>query len=109
VTFTAKFTDLSQRYARAADLFGLTPFQARVVTAIFELGPGDVRSNEVEAALDAAAASAAQVRRALLDLYDRSMVVGTGPDGGPRRQGYRTHLSLTAAGEQVAREVTRDA
>jgi hypothetical protein len=105
-TVTAKFTDLSQRYARAADLFGLTPFQARVVTAIFELGPGDVRSNEVEDALEN---EGTMVRRALLDLYDRSMVVGTGPDGGPRRQGYRTHLSLTAAGEQVAREVTRDA
>lgn len=93
---TATYTRLHLAISCAAE--HLFPMDVRLLVALRDAG-GELRSDVLTEVLGCDSTS---VRRSLQILYRHSLADGRGSDGGARRPGIRTLVSLTPAGETIA-------
>ena len=103
MTATEQYTRMHNALALVAADEGLRPFEVRVLVALHEAG-GSLRSDELVARL-ADGKGGSQVRRSLGPLYARVYATGGGSDGGPRRPGTLSQITLSGRGIGVARRV----
>lgn len=95
---TATYARLHGALAGVAEARTLFLMDVRVLVALREAG-GSLRSDVLTETLEC---DSTAVRRALQTLYRRKLADGRGSDGGARRPGIRTLVSLTPDGEALA-------
>lgn len=98
---TTTYSEIHSAIRTAGRELGIEPYVVRVVLAIYDRG-GEATSDELEADLSEAGTA---VRRALLTMYRREFAIGLAADGGPRRPGQRSRVTLTPTGALIARSV----
>lgn len=79
-----------------------SPTHCRIALAVHGAGPDGLTTQELE---DHLLIEGSTVRRALGDLYEAEFAIGRGVDGGRRRQGVVTQVTLTDRGRVLAREI----
>ncbi len=99
MTATLTYGRIHNALRSTAGVLQTVPMNVRVLVALHERG-GAATTDELTADLHA---NATAVRRAAGELYVRGWARGMGVDGGPRREGVRSRLELSAEGECVAR------
>lgn len=99
MSVTSDYSRAHRAFIRVAHANAMSPWEARLLVAICELGDG-VTTQGLHEVLDCEGSS---VRRSLGVLYERSLACGTGPGGSRRRQGVRSEVSLTVGGRILAR------
>lgn len=86
-----------------ANVQGLTPWAVRVLLAVDELG--DRADTRLVSLATTGMEHRSEVRRPIPQLLERGLVNGVAADLGRRRRGVRTQLTLTAAGEEIVRDL----
>lgn len=102
MTVTSEYGIAAASFRETALDWQLTPFHVRLLVALFEHGPAG--SDRLESLLGD---SGSGTRRALGVVYRRGMAEGFAEDGGPRRAGMRSRVTITDRGELVARDALK--
>jgi CO/xanthine dehydrogenase Mo-binding subunit len=106
VTLTATYSRIHRAIAETANELGIEPRDVRLLLAIAELGGERVSSDQLEQAMEyVTAASASAARRSLTMFYLQGLATGIASDGGKRRPGVRSLITLTETGRSVAVDV----
>jgi hypothetical protein len=106
MSLTAEFSTIDWALRKVAVESAITPLQARVLLAIADGADDDdgIVSDVLERSLGIHDSA---VRRALGVLYSRRLAQAVGCDGGPRRPGTRSRISVTPEGAGACDRVGR--
>lgn len=101
MTLTETYARIHEALLSVAAAYGVAPFSVRTLLAVAD-SKGVATTETIPADLHV---DGSAVRRAILELYDRGMLLGTGIDGRSRRRGVRTRLELTDFGQGAVDDV----
>lgn len=103
MNMTLTYSRLHAAMTAAGREAGVGPFTVRVLLAVHEHHEQHGTAPDTGDLEQMLGGEGSAIRRALIDAYDRGLAIGVGPDGGRRKRGSRTRVTLDEAGERVVR------
>jgi DNA-binding MarR family transcriptional regulator len=102
VSLTQRYTSTNRAFWSVGRELGMRPAAIRVLVAVADRG-GRATTTELNADVDL---QQSDVARMLRELYAAGLATGVAVDGGRRRGGVTTRVSLTGEGRELVDRVT---